>query len=130
MSTRQSLCHAFLALVVVGCAAQGPYRMGKDATEHVVADPSLCPGLPTPSSHRIPIAYVEIDEQGYFQDRDQVGRALALVGEEGRPKYVVVFVHGWFHNASQNDENVRGFQCALNDLRDIDAKVGGRVIGI
>ncbi len=130
MSTRQSLCRAFLALVVVGCAAQGPYRMGKDATEYVVADRSLCPDLPAPSSHRTPVAYVEIDEQGYFQDRDQIERALALVGEDGRSKYVVVFVHGWFHSARQTDDNVRRFKCALNDLQGIDANAGGSVIGI
>lgn len=104
--------------------------MGKDTIEYVVADRSLCPDLPAGSSYRIPVAYVEIDEQGYFQDRGQIDRALTLVGEDGTPQYVVVFVHGWFHNASHTDDNVRGFKCALNDLQGIDAKAGGRVVGI
>ena len=132
MSTRQSLFLALLTLVVAGCAPQGAYRLGRDATEHVSADASLCPELQTPSRHRIPVGYVEIDEQGYFHDDDrgQVERVLALVNQEGKPKYVVVFVHGWFHNASLPDENVRRFKCALNNLQGIESNAGEDVIGI
>jgi len=117
-------------LAVAGCAAQGPYRRGDEATERFVADPVLCPELKAPSSFRIPVAYVEIDEQGAFQDRSQVGRALALVGEGTKPKYVVVFVHGWFHNAKADDPNVQRFKCALNNLQSIDDNAGEEVIGI
>ena len=108
-----------LILVVVGCAPQTPYRSGTAATESVVADQKLCPELTEPSTHRIPIAYVEIDEQGYFQDRGQIEQALALATKPGKTKYVVVFVHGWFHSASQADENVQRFKCALNNLQSI-----------
>ena len=101
MQTRRSLGPiVLLVLVVIGCAAQGPYRPGKDATEVFVADPALCPELKGPSSSRLPIAYIEIDEQGALQDRSQVEQALALVAPGPKPKYVVVFVHGWFHNAA------------------------------
>lgn len=98
--------------------------------EHFVADPSLCPELQSRSPFRIPVAYVEIDEQGYFQDRGQVERALALVAEAQKPRYVVVFVHGWFHSASQTDDNVLRFKCALNNLQGIDGNAGEDVIGI
>ena len=132
MSTRHSLFPALFTLVVVGCAPQGAYRLGQDATEYVAADSSLCPEREAPSTHRIPLAYVEIDEQGYFHDHDrgQVERALALVNQEGKPKYVVVFVHGWFHSASPTDENVHRFKCALNNLQDIEGNAGEDVIGI
>jgi hypothetical protein len=121
---------ALLVLAAAGCAAQGPYRRGAGAVERVVADPALCPGLAKASSFQIPIAYVEVDEQGAFQDRPQVERALALVGEGTKPKYVVVFVHGWFHNANPDDPNVRVFKCALNGLQTIDGNAGEEVIGI
>jgi len=100
--------------------------------EYVAADFSPCPGSQSSSTRRIPIAYVEIDEQGYFHDqaRGQLERALALVREEGNPKYVMVFVHGWFHNASPTDENVRRFKCALHTLQGIDGNAGEDVIGI
>jgi pimeloyl-ACP methyl ester carboxylesterase len=119
-----------LVLAGAGCAAQGPYRQGEKATERFVADPTLCPELTTPSSFSLSMAYVEIDEQGAFQDRSQVERALAVVGEGKKPKYVVVFVHGWFHNAAADDLNVRHFKCALNNLQSIDDNAGEEVVGI
>src|SRR5215470_12901626 len=126
----RSLGFIVFVLAVAGCAAQGPYRRGEEATERFVADPALCPELKASSSFRIPVAYVEIDEQGAFQDRSQVERALALVGEGTKPKYVVVFVHGWFHNAKGDDPNVQRFKCALNNLQSIDDNAGEEIIGV
>lgn len=121
-----------VALAVAGCAGQGPYRAKDDAVEYFVADTSHCPSLKARSPLRIPVAYVEIDEQGsfHFQDRDQEQRALALVAEGPRPKYVVVFVHGWFHSAAKDDSNVQAFKRALNHLQCIDDNAGEEVIGI
>jgi len=131
MPMRRSLgLFVLLVLVVAGCAAQGPYRQGEHATERFVADPALCPELTTPSSFSLSMAYVEIDEQGAFQDRSQVERALALMGEGKQPKYVVVFVHGWFHNAAADDLNVRRFKCALNNLQSIEDNAIEEVVGI
>jgi len=131
VQTRRSLGPiVLLVLVVIGCAAQGPYRPGKDATEVFVADPALCPELKGPSSSRLPIAYVEIDEQGALQDRSQVAQALALVAPGPKPRYVVVFVHGWFHSAAADDLNVQRFKCALNNLQGIDDNAGEDVVGI
>jgi len=117
-------------VVVMGCSAQGPYRQGDGSTEVVTADSALCPELREPSPYRIPIAYVEIGEQGGFQDRDQQERALALVNRANEPKYVVVFVHGWFHNAGADDTNVQRFKCALNSLQSINGHPAEQVVGI
>ena len=130
MLTRWSLSLMAMGLILVGCAPQTPYRAGHDATEVVVADPKLCPELHAASQFRIPVVYVEIDEQGYFQDRSQMEQALALVAAAGKPKYVVVFVHGWFHSARPGDENVRRFKCALNNLQAIDGNIHEDVVGL
>ena len=119
-----------MVLAALGCAPQGPYRPDTTATDTFVADPQLCPELKSPSKHEITVAYVEIDEQGYFQDRPQVERALALAAAAGKPKYIVVFVHGWFHNAALTDKNVERFKCALNNLQSIDGNAEEEVIGI
>jgi len=116
MRTSHLLVTGLVALAALGCAPQGPYRPDTTATGKFVADPQLCPELKSPSTHEITVAYVEIDEQGYFQDRGQVERAPELVAATGKPKYVVVFVHGWFHNAALTDKNVERFKCALNNL--------------
>lgn len=119
-----------LILGVLGCAPQTPYRTGTAAGEVVAATPDLCPELKEPSTHKVPIAYVEIDEQGYFQDRGQLDHALEVVTRAGKPKYVVVFIHGWFHNAGQTDDNVQHFKCALNNLQSIDGNAGEEVVGV
>jgi pimeloyl-ACP methyl ester carboxylesterase len=119
-----------LMLGVLGCAPQTPYRTGPAASEVVAADRALCPELTEASPHRIRVAYVEIDEQGYFADRSQIDHVLDVVGRAGKPKYVVVFVHGWFHSASPTDENVQRFKCALNNIQSIDGNAGEEVVGV
>ena len=130
MVVKQTLVLSLVVLALTSCSSQYPYRSGKAATETFVADSKMCPELTTASQYRIPVAYLEIDDQGYFQDRGQVEQALATVGGAGKPKYVVVFAHGWFHSASPDDENVHRFKCALNNIQSIDSNVGQEVVGI
>jgi pimeloyl-ACP methyl ester carboxylesterase len=106
--------------LLVGCAPQTPYRLGDQAVErHVVVGPRECPGRHD-QSPAVRVAYVEIDEQGYFHDPDrrQLGHALELVDAGGRRTYVVVYVHGWQHNADPADQNVQQFKCALAALQE------------
>jgi hypothetical protein len=119
-------------LLTLACAREGAYRTGRDASEYVVADGALCEERRNspPSQHRVPVAYVEIDEQGYFHDRNQIERVLELVRGGARPKYVVVYIHGWHHNAGGEDDNVRRFKCALSNLQEIDSNLEEEVVGI
>ena len=58
--------------------------------------------------------FVEVDEQGILASRAQAEAALANAAkEEADGSYVVVFVHGWHHNASSEDGNVKSFYDAL-----------------
>lgn len=58
--------------------------------------------------------FVEINEQGMLVDRAQAEAALAHAARpEPGGAYVVVFVHGWHHNASSGDSNVNGFYDAM-----------------
>lgn len=58
--------------------------------------------------------FVEIDEQGMLASRAQAEAAIAHASQdEPDGSYVVVFVHGWHHNASSTDGNVQGFYDAL-----------------
>jgi hypothetical protein len=58
--------------------------------------------------------FVEIDEQGMLVDRAQAEAALAHAARrEPGGSYVVVFIHGWHHNAGTGDSNVNGFYDAL-----------------
>ena len=58
--------------------------------------------------------FVEVDEQGILASRDQAEAALANAAKDkDEDSYVIVFVHGWHHNASSEDANVKGFYDAL-----------------
>jgi pimeloyl-ACP methyl ester carboxylesterase len=62
------------------------------------------------------VNYVEIDEQGVLRNRDAAEDALRYAqepGAGGKPVYVVVFIHGWHHDADADDDNVQAFHRAL-----------------
>ena len=43
---------------------------------------------------------------------------------------MVVFVHGWFHSAGTDDDNVQRFKCALNNIQSIEGNADKEVIGV
>ncbi len=109
-----------LTLVLCACAQVDPYRVSKDGYAKTCEYRAVgdCPtasllrhGAPAPYN----LAFVEIDEQGYFADRAQAEAAIAMAS--GKPAqgraYVIVFIHGWHHNAGPDDENVHKFHDAL-----------------
>ena len=68
------------------------------------------------------MGFVELDDQGWLWDRKQLYAVLDALAEEGarRDLLMVVFVHGWKHNASVCDTNVACFREVLLRLDDIE----------
>lgn len=65
------------------------------------------------------VAFVELDDLGELWEPSQVTRALARIdAANAHPNgaIVVVFVHGWNHNAAENDSNVEGFRAQLRGV--------------
>lgn len=63
------------------------------------------------------LAFVEVDDQGELWDPRQADAAVALVeGAKADGALVVVFVHGWKHDARVCDENVACFREILRSL--------------
>lgn len=136
------LCPLLLAL---GCVRGKTYR-GSIPVEEVSPQPlfpsdadQLPPGPPCNAHkaadfHGACIAYIEFDDLGELRSRDangratQVGGALDLIkaaetdenpNERTQP-VIMVFVHGWKHNASAGppeDANVQGVKDFLNMLQ-------------
>jgi pimeloyl-ACP methyl ester carboxylesterase len=81
---------------------------------------------------RFTMNFVEIDEQGILASRAQAEAAItnASLAEPGG-SYVVVFVHGWHHNAGTDDTNVQHFYDALASVSrwNPSRKVKGIYIG-
>lgn len=65
------------------------------------------------------VAYVELDDLGELWMPSQVNRALARIAtanEHSDGAIVVLYVHGWNHNADQRDDNVLGFHEQLQRI--------------
>ncbi len=86
------------------------WEAGPGGTRPCAASWQVAVNKPVPFS----MNFVEIDEQGMPANRAQAEAALAVASNaETDGSYVIVFVHGWHHNASSGDANVRGFYDAL-----------------
>ena len=76
------------------------------------------------------VGYVEIDDQGRAWDLQQMHGALQFIDtghEDGA--LVVVFVHGWRHDAGVDDSNVADFRRVLYTLARAEREAGtGRAV--
>lgn len=113
-------------LVLTGCAS--PFHRTSGTACSVAAPASLEADWEPPDGPcreswavRAPshgVNYVEIDEQGMLHDRAAAEDALAFAAappsEGATMAYVVVFIHGWHHDAAPGDENVQSFHRALS----------------
>jgi hypothetical protein len=95
-------------------------------------------GTPKNAAESANVAVVEFSENGDFVDNGQLKAALDCISQERQKNrtgvVVMVFVHGWRHDSSWEDQNFRDFRAVLMRmaLREAEA-VGGtfrRVIGI
>ena len=131
MSDTRNIRRAGLAFVVMvllaGCSGFAPYRLNLAAECTVsAAAPSQTPEAcrnaqleKVPAAGDAPgfeVAYVEFTDQGWLHSRAQMSRAIAQAqprAGDPRPVQLVVFVHGWKHNAGFDDDNVRNFRSAI-----------------
>ena len=152
--------HLFTALAVIlliGCTPKLPYRtevpsVSGNVQQHCAqAQANPGPAGQGSSSHeRLDYAdlfFVEFDDQGllYPSDGREFGRAFChidalMAGLESLAKTgglsIVVYVHGWKHNAQAADPDVERFRQLLADaylVEEAKAKEGGkqhRVVGV
>lgn len=143
------LALAWALLALGGCTNLEPYRrMAGTGTSQAC---SLAPGpVPRPAYEtsdgpcaaswavRVPgshgINYVEIDEQGLLNRREAMEDAIRYAGAPAKTPggaYVVVYIHGWHHNAQAGDDNIDAFHAALAAVKQWhpDAEVRGIYIG-
>ncbi len=83
--------------------------------------------------HAYDLAIIEFDDQGWYYDLSaRTALASHLKSLEGKRLSIVVFIHGWRHNAAQNDLNLKSFRNLLDDAFDAEAQCnsGRRVLGI
>lgn len=89
-------------------------------------------------AHRFNLAFVELGEDGRLLQADQLARlkkSLQDNHDAGKRNHVILFVHGWRHDADLDNANVRTFRTLLNYSssfvleRDDNAVVTGVYVG-
>lgn len=131
----RSTFHALLAFVIfiaVGCTSHAPYRVPDPVIEtnsvDIATDPEHRGKVATHSVERHPeftLGFVEFDDQGDYWSRTQVDTLRQVIADEARRSaghgvLMVVFVHGWKHNAAVCDENVACFREVLQSLYNLE----------
>jgi hypothetical protein len=108
-----------------GCVGNRPYRLQGIADE--IYEKKF-PGQKPPNEvgeagdRHYHLSFVEFDEKGDFWDRAQLAKAAVRIRNSPRPVLLVVFIHGWHHNAADRSENtknpgdVQTFRCLLSQL--------------
>lgn len=114
-----------LALTLLsGCVPNRPYRL-QGVTDGIYED--KFPGQQPPSEEHeagsdrnYRLSFVEFDDKGDFWDRGQLAIASARVKRAPKPVLLVIFIHGWHHNAADRKPGGKGdvetFQCLLSQL--------------
>jgi len=74
------------------------------------------------STEKHTLGFVEFDDQGWYHSRNQAQRVLERITAEASSDQeraiVVIFIHGWHHNACPGDENLACFRKTLDRLND------------
>lgn len=130
---------ALSALMVAGCAENKPYRTAGEKTCAVdCVDATIEHHDDQDHGETYDLAFVEFTERGNVFDRDQMEEVLGYVSglahpqQEGRYKgvLVVVFVHGWKHNAAPGDPNVDDFRDLLRKAARLSVNGQRKVVGV
>ncbi|MDT7950843.1 MAG: hypothetical protein RQ966_04995 [Acetobacteraceae bacterium] len=106
--------------LVAGCVRNAPFR--------TLAGPCQTPGctnasievtaVPGKPGAEYLLGAVEFDDQGLVLDRRQMEALFDRLAAESRTQdlCMVVFVHGWKHNADPSDDDVKSFRKLLAGL--------------
>jgi len=104
-----------------GCAQNAAYRT--DYTECTFEQPADC--AQNAIQHHAPgqageyrLGFVEFDDQGQLRDREQMQAVLdSYYSIAARDDVLLVlFIHGWHHNAGPGDTNIREFRRLLEKV--------------
>lgn len=128
------------AALLSSCVANRPYRLEgvadgiyEEKFPGQKAPSEVCEALPG-QDYRL--SFVEFDEKGDFWDRGQLAIAASHLKRSPKPVLLVVFIHGWHHNAADRPEtaknpgDVQTFKCLLSQLAVSESTRGLSVHGV
>lgn len=103
------------AALVSACISDRPYQAGAEGSASAPVDAAAGTGYV--------LSHVEFDDQGWFHDlrqRQALFATLQALHRERKQMLIVAYTHGWKHNASEGDDNLRDFRQLLVQLTDIE----------
>ena len=116
MKTSKSIVLLPLALLLGSCIRPQNYHPGDKSLQRLTFHST--PGTAGTNyfcDATVDEAYVEFDAQGRWFEPAQLNRAVRRIGElNTKPMFLMVFVHGWKNNASEDSGNVWGFRRMLD----------------
>jgi hypothetical protein len=120
MNSARYLALFLAVLLFSGCAGNRQYRTNYSIGTNDTSSDNVLIDKP-----EYLLGFVEFDDQGWMWDRRQLTNVLERITEENhkQPLLMVVFAHGWKHNAGGNDENVRMFEKTLEQLHGVEQKL-------
>jgi pimeloyl-ACP methyl ester carboxylesterase len=130
MRLSRNLILLVLTLVLGGCAPFDWYRKNTATCSDPVADilPTKCRAnavqvlaANTAADPGYSLGFIEFDDQGQLWSRQQMWAVLKSVSAQTADYLLVVYVHGWKHNAgwserAGDDPDVTHFRAALQEL--------------
>ncbi len=67
------------------------------------------------------LGFVEIDDKGWFQDRKQMESFISELNRDKNSEVLLlVYAHGWKHNADNNDRDLNRLRRTLSHLADVE----------
>lgn len=126
----KSLLALLLLLPIFGCVPKDYFRteIGDAPCLSVPGENCAAANLVVDRQDDYTLGFVEIDDRGQFYDQRQADTLLKRLKNERQPQYVVIYTHGWHHNASATDSNVRRFRESLRDIKQRNPQY--QVVGI
>jgi hypothetical protein len=124
------------AALLSGCVGNQPYRLGGIADSTYENQKPHYEETKVSSDRSFQLSFVEFDEKGDFWDRRQLGIAGRHIREAHKPVLLVMFIHGWHHNAAdrkpggKNPGDVETFQRLLSELAISESTHGLQVHGV
>ncbi len=111
----------FIIPILSACAPNVQYRT-EIAPCKTDTDVKACAQYSIEENAKYALGVVEFDDQGWFWDRRQMWTLIDRLSEEANRQdlLMVVFAHGWQHNASVCDGNMSCFREALSQVHDLE----------
>ncbi|QWF19607.1 alpha/beta hydrolase [Lysobacter capsici] len=126
------VCLLLVACINAGCVSGRTYRTQLHTSDYCIFEAKGdCPqevlhqvGETPSKSPPVLLGYVEFDDQGYLREpesKENLMRQIRAIDSD-RPVLMVVFAHGWKHNAAPDDGNVEAFAQFLRKIAKADAQ--------